>query len=341
VSGMAGTPLCVICEKAKIRIPANRTCDDFHCRQEYQRWLQAKKPVCAICGKLLRIQASANPVCDSDTCSMQWTGLTRAGPGIAMARCQVCGVFTIRRNAEECMCRDSACAMIQNLVLREERQRIEAEKYQKLVADAETLRDRLVSEKASGANANHYAVIVPHTSAKMGPPNQESVRQFRHRLAEMVATAIHEPEQDSDWPRRPEDMPDPASPSELPVFTQACTGCRGNCCHMGADHAFLSIGIMRRYIRQHPEMSADQVVDVYSSHLPKASLEDSCIFHTDRGCNLPREMRSDLCNQFICKSLREIRNEIGTGTRGFFLVPEEDGEFFDSCFVDTPSSGNG
>ena len=338
MSSWNGMPSCVICEKTKVMIPGNRTCDNFNCRQEYQRWMQAKKPVCAICGKLLRTHSSASPICDSDVCSMRWIGWSRSGSDISMARCTFCGVYTIRRGKDECLCRDQICVILQTLANRAEQQRIADEKYQRLVVAAEKLRDQSESRELPLATTDYLIALVPHTSAELSPPNHESLQTFRKRLEEMVEVAFGEPEQDSDWPRRPEDMLDPATKSELPIFAQACTACRGKCCHQGGDHAFLSIGIMRRFIRQHPDLNAEQVVNSYVSCLPDQSLLDSCIFHTDKGCNMPREMRADTCNQFICDSLREIRHEIQNDAPGFFIASERNAQFFDSRFVVVPKS---
>ena len=50
-------------------------------------------------------------------------------------------------------------------------------------------------------------------------------------------------------------------------------------------------------------MSPDAVLALYLSHLPDASMAGSCIHHTRQGCSLPREMRSQTCNQFRCGPL--------------------------------------
>ena len=32
----------------------------------------------------------------------------------------------------------------------------------------------------------------------------------------------------------------------------------------------------------------------------------SCVYHTDIGCSLPRNMRADTCNEFLCDTLIEL-----------------------------------
>lgn len=336
MSSWTGSTVCVICEKTQVMIPGNRTCDAFDCRREYQEWLRLRKPVCAVCGVPLDMFTGTGETCGGQDCQMRWVGLTRAGDGISLARCSFCGVFSIKRSNGECVCRDHCCGMNQALARRIENQRIEAEKFQDLVRTAESLRDNLSAENPNGKTEKHLVAMVPHTSAPMAEPNPEAVASFEKKLRELVHAAINEPEKDADWPRRPENLPDLATEKELPVFIQGCTSCRGHCCRQGEDHAFLSVGIMRRYTNQHPEKTADEVVNDYLQYLPAQSIEDSCVFHTDHGCNMPREMRSDMCNQFICYYLGEIRTSIEKGAPGFFVVSEKDGTFFDTRFVDVP-----
>ena len=33
--------------------------------------------------------------------------------------------------------------------------------------------------------------------------------------------------------------------------------------------------------------------------------ENSCIYHTETGCSLPRELRSNICNNFFCQPIKD------------------------------------
>jgi hypothetical protein len=86
---------------------------------------------------------------------------------------------------------------------------------------------------------------------------------------------------------------------------------------------------------QHPGLDAEEIVDHYLSRLPQQSLRGSCVFHAENGCNLPREMRSDVCNQHLCNSLVQVRNQMTDCANRFFVVSESDGKFHGNGFVET------
>jgi hypothetical protein len=85
-----------------------------------------------------------------------------------------------------------------------------------------------------------------------------------------------------------------------------CGLCRGGCCTRGGDHAYLTAGTMRAYLRRHPGMTDAEVVERYVDSLPPASQAGSCINHTPAGCALPRDMRSATCNAYACESLAQL-----------------------------------
>jgi hypothetical protein len=75
---------------------------------------------------------------------------------------------------------------------------------------------------------------------------------------------------------------------------------------MGGEHAFLYPDHFRRFLRKHPERSRDELLADYLSRVPSASVRDSCVYHGDAGCVLPRELRANLCNSFLCGDLTEL-----------------------------------
>lgn len=90
---------------------------------------------------------------------------------------------------------------------------------------------------------------------------------------------------------------------------EICRVCAGRCCIQGADRAYLKEMTIKRYMSKNPELSFDQVFANYEQTISEQTYNDSCINHTDQGCNLPREMRSDTCNNFYCNALKKLEND--------------------------------
>jgi hypothetical protein len=113
------------------------------------------------------------------------------------------------------------------------------------------------------------------------------------------------------------DLEDGTAPGEGPsvdveqAVAVACGACRGWCCRLGAAHsAFLASSTLRRtaaeFERRGAKPSVDGLVDAYVSHIGTTHVEGSCLFHGDRGCTLPRFMRSDVCNGYVCDEVAEV-----------------------------------
>ena len=110
--------------------------------------------------------------------------------------------------------------------------------------------------------------------------------------------------------------PPPLPPPDLVAAIQApapamaghlCTMCGGGCCTRGGEKAYLSAVTMRRFMNLHPDLSDDEVIGAYLAHVPAASQTGSCINHTAHGCSLPRALRSDPCNNYLCHSLKAVQ----------------------------------
>jgi hypothetical protein len=92
----------------------------------------------------------------------------------------------------------------------------------------------------------------------------------------------------------------------LPVLASACAFCGGQCCEAGGDRAWLEVATVQRILPGEAEPDFDGLRAVWLAHLPAEVFEDSCVFHAERGCALPRELRSSICNQFACAGLAEL-----------------------------------
>lgn len=89
-----------------------------------------------------------------------------------------------------------------------------------------------------------------------------------------------------------------------------CATCGGYCCKNGADRAYLTRQTLTRVLAS-SGATLEDVLRTYLERVPAQSHADSCIYHTDRGCNLPFEMRSDTCNDFFCTGIRSLTSTVG------------------------------
>ena len=101
-----------------------------------------------------------------------------------------------------------------------------------------------------------------------------------------------------------------AEPTAAAIAT-ACAGCRGWCCRKGGEHtAHLTVDTLLRAIRRWPSEvgapSADDLSDQYVAHSEATHAEGSCLFHGERGCRLPRSLRSEVCNTYLCRELFDV-----------------------------------
>jgi hypothetical protein len=115
--------------------------------------------------------------------------------------------------------------------------------------------------------------------------------------------------------------------TEQRMLSLACATCRGYCCRLGGEHAFLDTTTLQRYMSAHPQLAADQVVGAFLAKLPEKGYRNSCVFHAGDGCTLPRAMRSDICNSFYCNGLRNFRTQLdGAEAPQAFAVAASDGQ---------------
>jgi hypothetical protein len=91
-----------------------------------------------------------------------------------------------------------------------------------------------------------------------------------------------------------------------PLEAQACSVCRGVCCNTGGKNAYIKKETILRYMSGHPGQTPGHLLDEYMEHTGKKTFVNSCVYHTKTGCCLPRIMRSDTCNEFLCDTLIEL-----------------------------------
>ena len=135
-----------------------------------------------------------------------------------------------------------------------------------------------------------------HHAEGFGPPEAVDVAELRAALMALQADERPTP---------------PAAPdaSSTPADGHLCALCRGRCCAFGlGGKAFLEPHHLRGWLDQRPAATWADAVDHYLAFVPAEHLRHSCLFHGERGCTLPRERRSDVCNGFACDALERWRD---------------------------------
>lgn len=102
------------------------------------------------------------------------------------------------------------------------------------------------------------------------------------------------------------------------AMQQGCATCRGACCTRGGAHAFLTAAGLRatatalglRLEDTPVQVWSTALHELYAGYLPGMHYAASCVFHAERGCALPRELRSDTCNTYLCGGLATLRRAL-------------------------------
>ncbi|WP_370315892.1 hypothetical protein [Thalassolituus sp.] len=183
------------------------------------------------------------------------------------------------------------------------------------VKSAEARQDRLI---ASSAGLKHLSVIpIPSAPEMIARSGSARTGRYQAHLEEALAAAlacddiselVHDRHYALHERRLAQDAFLSDSPGLATVSDRVCALCRGGCCTEGGDHAYISPVLLRRQLDASPDLSGQQLVSVYMSVLPDESIAGSCINHGINGCVLPREMRSDVCNHFLCDPLRSLHS---------------------------------
>ena len=135
-----------------------------------------------------------------------------------------------------------------------------------------------------------------HHAEGFGPPDAVDVAELRAALTALEA---------DERPTAPARHDAPSTPAD----GRLCALCRGRCCNFGlGGKAFLEPHHLRGWLDQRPGAAWSDAVEHYLAFVPARHLQHSCLFHGERGCALPRERRSDVCNGFACDSLEQWRD---------------------------------
>jgi hypothetical protein len=89
-------------------------------------------------------------------------------------------------------------------------------------------------------------------------------------------------------------------------FADACAACRGHCCSKGGNDAYLDEKAIALAWARHPRLSKRGLRQLYLNAIPKRAFEDSCIFHAEHGCSLPRSLRAPVSEAYLCGPLMRL-----------------------------------
>lgn len=356
---MATSKTCVVCNRPVRGL--DRICQNTFCRHQFSLSDGNRRTICRVCGRPLRNVSQTN--CGA-ACSNRLLELDAQAKKGVVGRCSVCGIYTSRRGSSgDWECGDSACETLRFLRVQVEQRQALEERRLRLHVKASQLRDSLLARdqahlsavdapvlpsESGSANGlaqagegaafdfeSYRVVVVPHLTERMAEREEVRFEQLKEHIAVRVEAAFSEPETAWDTPYTIDQLPEATRPRELPLFVAGCSACRGKCCLQGEEHAFISTSTIRRYVSNHPDATAAEVLADYLEHVPARAIRGSCLYHTDRGCALPGEMRADMCNHYICPSLSEMRHALAEeGTSKFFIVAEHEGDLLNPSFVE-------
>ena len=98
----------------------------------------------------------------------------------------------------------------------------------------------------------------------------------------------------------------PQQKPEATMFTDACAACRGHCCAKGGNDAYLDENAIAQAWARHPGLSKRALMQLYFDAIPKRAFADSCIFHAEHGCSLPRSLRAPVSEAYLCGPLMRL-----------------------------------
>ncbi len=162
---------------------------------------------------------------------------------------------------------------------------------------ADLARRRRAALRAGAPPAAARAAVIwlqPHETRMAALPAAVRAAHLRH----LQALVQSPPADDDDLPAA-----DPAP--DMPVTARVCGFCAGRCCQLGGHrHAFLRRQQLLRWVAARPGTTLAEAAADYAQRLPRRHVAGSCVYHGPQGCVLPREMRADICNTYLCEPLK-------------------------------------
>jgi hypothetical protein len=221
-----------------------------------------------------------------------------------------------------------------------------AKAYANLIASIPARRRRSAAQRGIPREDrdSYRLAILPFNTARPSALPRERRDAFEAHLRSNITKAREQlaagvvPTPPTAPVRRPDDGRSEAEfEAERKLLGAGCAACRGQCCHLGGNHAFNEVNTMMLYLQRFPTHDDETIVSRYLSYLAPRTLSRGCVYQEEGGCSLPRDLRSDVCNRFYCTSIRVLRNQFAAGepVRAYFLQ-QRDGRLVGDRFVEIP-----
>jgi len=280
-------------------------------------------PACLVCNAPLPFhQARNNKLCGRIECDWRYSLLQKQNK-----LCKKCGRPLAIREQHFGVCAAPECqrAAIADRARQEHEQR--ERWYLALREKAERLRNQVMGDFGIRNAKSFRLAVIPASLSKITRLPAKRRREFRNYLKQLIDRVFAAPvpvvlNQD-------QNQTAPLADKEIRLQAasgQACACCQGSCCGGGAfTYAYLEAATLQRYRTAHPDQRSRKVLAAYMSYVGDETTQGSCVYHQADGCSLPRDMRSDICNNFYCGGLQDFRqNTPVTGpVRGFFIAATE------------------
>jgi hypothetical protein len=183
-------------------------------------------------------------------------------------------------------------------------------------------RAQMAKAKRKPRPARFPIVVVPHREQRIAPVTSERRTELARHLHALLDAP--NPSADAGAVQSLGDVGPTggADAQSEPVGAPVCGACRGFCGRFGGERfAFLDRTTLDRYASASPGISADELVAAYVSRVPERAYNDSCLYHSRRGCVLPRSMRASLCNEYQCGPLKQAEAMLAdAAVPGLFVV---------------------
>ena len=178
-----------------------------------------------------------------------------------------------------------------------------AEKQQSEAAENARRWDALDAASDGGLEPS-ARIALPSGPRRLVNLPQSARSIYRDHLTRIITQAVcgSEPLEEQMQAAAPQPPPD-----DDPLGGQLCATCSGGCCTLGGTTAYLSAATIRRYMALHPQLRPRDVLAAYLDRLQTKTERGSCVNHTSTGCGLSREMRADICNQYLCQPRKDLR----------------------------------
>jgi hypothetical protein len=258
--------------------------------------------------------------------------------------CCVCGRPAKRHEFVNGACRDSKCQRAafaqRRLTARTEYKK----RYEKQLDQATFARSVAAKHADVDAPDTYVPVVTPANTRSVTPLPRRRRYRFMKQLLKLIKNCEDRGLLTDAAVSERMELARPSEPAEndhVPAVQHACANCLGRCCRRGGTHAFLDEFVLQRFKAAHPNADSKSLLTAYCSYLPERSYKDSCVFHTELGCGLPREMRSRTCNRTICAGLVEINlRSVLDDQQKFFLAATNSQGIVRTKFVDCEKSAS-